>query len=95
MYIPTRGGFSFIRDALAEAMLALYDEEVDVEALTAVLTDAIKELDQLQEWVVESLDQFDTCGFDDAIQERAELETMFDEDDYQEYEELGYDDEDS
>ena len=91
MYIPTRGGFSFIRDALADAMLALYDEEVDVDALTAILTDAIKELDQMQEWVVDALGQFDTCSFDDMLQEQAEYRVVFGEDDYQEYEDMGYD----
>lgn len=47
MYKPTKGSLYFIRDALANAATALFEDDDAVE----VLEQALAELDQLQEWL--------------------------------------------
>jgi hypothetical protein len=65
MYKPTRGSITFIYDALSSAMLALYDDAADTESLADVLMDALKELEELQEWAAQYVVDDDFAMGDD------------------------------
>ena len=69
MYKPTRGSFSFIRDALNSAFLSCFDEQADMQALSEVLTDALTELDKLHDWVAETFDEPEVIVADGYVNE--------------------------